>query len=241
MGLIFKSSAFCLVALYGFQLATAATTFAAEDVTDDMYLSANLARNGKLSVHINELEKADDMVKTLKTALGDGTGLTTADTCDNMTLGASLKLTFSVKFTQETSKATNYRDMVQTALNKGLGQLPTYPSTWDAFWSNPDGANLANLLWSQSTKIACAVGVCTDDTPLSSGKEAILVCQFSPAAQQNAAPFSKEYYDALHARNTPITEMTEADLKESSTGGAAAAVPSLLFASLITILATAAA
>ena len=50
-----------------------------------------------------------------------------------------------------------------------------------------------------------------------------------------------EYYDALHARNTPITEMTDADLKESATGGAAAAVPSLLFASLITVLATAAA
>ncbi|CDI76888.1 SAG family member [Eimeria acervulina] len=191
MGLIFKSSAFCLVALYGFQLATAAPpTFAAEDVTDDAYLSVNLARNGKLSVHINEVTKADDMVQTLKTALGDGTGLTSSDaTCDNMALGASLKLTFSVKFTQETSKTTNYREMVQTALNKGLGQLPTYPSTWNAFWANADGANLANLLWSQSTKIACAVGVCTDESPLPSGKEAILVCQFSPAAQENAAPF----------------------------------------------------
>ena len=241
MGLIFKSSAFCLVALYGFQLATAATTFAAEDVTDDAYLSVNLARNGKLSVRINEVTKADDMVQTLKTALGNGTGLTSSGTCDNMALGTSLKLTFSVKFTQETSKTPNYRDMVQTALNKGLGQLPTYPSSWNAFWANADGANLANLLWSESTKIACAVGVCTDDSPPPSGKDAILVCQFSPAAQENAAPFSKEYYDVLHARNTPITEMTEADLKESSTGGAAAAVPSLLFASLITILATAAA
>ena len=60
-------------------------------MTADAYLSVNLARNGKLSVHINEVTKADDMVQTLKTALGDGTGLTSSDaTCDNMALGASL-------------------------------------------------------------------------------------------------------------------------------------------------------
>ena len=59
-------------------------------MTADAYLSVNLARNGKLSVRINEVTKADDMVKTLKTALGDGTGLSTSDTCDNMALGASL-------------------------------------------------------------------------------------------------------------------------------------------------------
>ena len=52
---------------------------------------------------------------------------------------------------------------------------------------------------------------------------------------------SKEYYEALIARQTLLTAMTEEDLKVPVQGAAAAAVPSLLVAGLTAIVAFASA
>ncbi|CDJ28155.1 uncharacterized protein EMH_0099560 [Eimeria mitis] len=55
------------------------------------------------------------------------------------------------------------------------------------------------------------------------------------------AGLGKEYYEALIERKTPLTAMTEEDLKAPVQGAAAAAVPSLLVAGLTAIVAFASA
>ncbi|CDJ26951.1 SAG family member [Eimeria mitis] len=140
-----------------------------------------------------------------------------------------------------------YRQAVENALKAGLKELQSYPENdgeWTKFWAKPDGANLAHLLSSNSTKVGCAVGTCTqtsDELRTPETSITYLFCQMDPAAVKDKAPFDKEYYEALKERNTPLTEMTDEDLKAPVQGGAAAAVPSLLVAGLTAIVAFASA
>ncbi|CDJ32253.1 SAG family member [Eimeria mitis] len=121
--------------------------------------------------------------------------------------------------------------------------MKSYPDNWQEFWTIPEGANLASLLWSNSTKVGCAVGICTEGTQENRNitESAYLFCQMDPPAEENKAPFDKEYYEALKERKTLLTAMTEEDLKAPVQGAAVAAVPSLLVAGLTAIVAFASA
>ncbi|CDJ28249.1 SAG family member [Eimeria mitis] len=236
MGPIFKgAAAVCLLALSGLEPATAATqppAFTVEEAGEDAYLSVNLARVGQMSVRINQLTKDDTLIDSVKETFGVKDGGRTLTTCAEAISGLRKKKEFVVQFT--TAEDRNYRRSVH---------MKSYPDNWQEFWTKPEGANLASLLWSNSTNIGCAVGICTesaDGTP-SSTKTAYLFCQMSPEAEQDKAPFDKEYYEALTARQTLLTAMTEEDLKVPVQGGAAAAVPSLLVAGLTAIVAFASA
>ncbi|CDJ34024.1 SAG family member [Eimeria mitis] len=153
---------------------------------------------------------------------------------------------FTALFTNAEDR--NYRQAVQKALDAGLGELKSYPETeteekWTEFWAKPDGANLAHLLSSNSTKVGCAIGTCAAAAQVyrTSQSATFLFCQMEPAAVKDKAPFDKEYYEALKERKTQLTAMTDEDLKAPVQGAAAAAVPSLLVAGLTAIVAFASA
>ncbi|CDJ49674.1 SAG family member [Eimeria brunetti] len=254
MAPIFKSAAaFCLVALCGLQSTAAAqgtVKLLVDDAGPGSVLAANLARGGKISVPTKLLKEDESIKEGLKKALGETQNVLTGNACDSVTVKPDfVKKKFFVQFKSE-EDSKDFRKDVQGALDKGvklLKDMKTYPTDaaqWQTFWGNPDGANVANLLWSNSTKVGCAVGVCVEvqassDVPLL-GTNAYLFCQLNPEAEENKAPFDKKYYDALIARTTPLTAMTKDDLP-SKNGATAVAVPSLLLTGLAAILATAAA
>ncbi|CDJ65425.1 SAG family member [Eimeria necatrix] len=111
----------------------------------------------------------------------------------------------------------------------------TYPKDGkftEAPWNDTQVVNILHVLWSASTEVGCAVTTkCTD--------KQLLVCQMTPKGG-NGVPFSEEFYKALVSRTDSIESMTEADLKTGSNSGSAA-VPSVLLAGLVAMLATAAA
>ncbi|CDJ28154.1 SAG family member [Eimeria mitis] len=248
MGPNFKgAAAVCLMALSGFQQVTAVTApkFAVEAAGEDAYISVNLARVGQMSVRINQLTKDDGLIEGLQETLPGAEALRAVTTCAEAISELKKQKTFVAQFIKDDDK--NYRQSVQEALTTGLKQVESYPTTdakWQDFWGNVDGANLASLLWSNSTKVGCAVGICTEgthDTRSTTTKAAFLFCQMSPAAEENKAPFDKEYYEALTERKTLLTAMTEEDLKAPVKGAAAAAVPCLVLAGLYAIVAFASA
>ncbi|CDJ26950.1 SAG family member [Eimeria mitis] len=252
MGPIFKGAAVvCLAALSGLQPAAGDLQFNVETadkgkhlLLGDAYTSLNLARVGHMSVRIGILTENSELAEGLKDAFTPAAYAAPANTCEGAI--AELKKTkFTAKLTE--SGDQKYRQAVQKALEAGLNELQSYPDSeekWREFWENADGANLAHLLWTNSTGVGCAVGTCTqggDQNRTAGTSIAFLFCEMKPAAVENKAPFDKEYYEALTERKTPLTQMTEEDLKVPVQGGAAAAVPSLLVAGLTAIVAFASA
>ncbi|CDJ45647.1 hypothetical protein EBH_0044460 [Eimeria brunetti] len=136
-------------------------------------------------------------------------------------------------------------------------QYPVDETAWGKIWEKDAGASLGYLLGSNSTQVGCVIGRCTKvttpgeanrsavektvksgdpvETPTS---KAVLLCQLEPAADRNTAPFDEDYFVGLIARKTELANMTEEDLKAPANDGtAAAAVPTILFAGLVAMLA----
>ncbi|CDJ45623.1 SAG family member [Eimeria brunetti] len=249
------AAAVCLVALYGLQSDAAGKTttykFKAVDVDDEAYVAARLVRNGKLAVHISEVAKDADLVSGLQkkvaptAAQGKQSG-TSTESCKKVMEESALKDIFHRAFTYKESN--NYRELFQKALDAGIAVFKEngYQNKWEEIWESDDGASLAYLLGSNSTKIGCVVGQCikvetdtTDDsdpTEESTGDD-VLFCELSPAAKKNEAPFDEDYFNGLIARTAQIAQMTEEDLQSSSNDGtAAAAVPTTLAAGVVAML-----
>ncbi|CDJ45620.1 SAG family member [Eimeria brunetti] len=143
----------------------------------------------------------------------------------------------------------NYRELLQAALDKGLDVFKAkgYQSNWEEIWKNADGGNLAYLLSSNSTTIACVIGQCTKETTTQQNKrsstgdptgKAVLFCELSPAVDKTKAPFDEEYFNGLIARTDKLASMTEEDLKAPSNDAAAASpFPAILTASMVAMLA----
>ncbi|CDI74156.1 SAG family member [Eimeria praecox] len=197
----------------------------------------------QLPVRINALTTDETLVTNLKQALTEAPSKVTGPSCAALDVAETFEKTkFYVTFTKESGKTPNYRQMVENAINNGLILMQTYPTTdqeWKNFWGQPGGANMANLLWANSTTIGCAVLVCTeaeDSGTAQTADRAILFCQMNPEPQQDKPPFSKDYYEALSQRETSLVDMTPDDLKASK-GGSAVAVPSVLLAGISAIIA----
>ncbi|CDJ32892.1 SAG family member [Eimeria mitis] len=193
MGPIFRgAAAVCLVALSGLQPAAGDLEFSVEKAGEDAYTSVNLARVGQMSVRIGVLTENSTLVEGLDAKLqATASEPEPAATCDDAI--AKFKKT---KFVAQLTGADddNYRQAVQDALTAGLEALPSYPEDggWTTFWTKPDGANLAHLLSSNSTKVGCAVGTCTEGAQEyrnSPTTVTFLVCQMDPAAEVDKAPF----------------------------------------------------
>ncbi|CDJ29657.1 LOW QUALITY PROTEIN: SAG family member [Eimeria mitis] len=191
----FKGAAVvCLVALSGLQPAAGALQLTVKKAGTDAYTSVNLARVGQLSVRIGVLAEDSDLAKGLETSFPTTSFEPPADTCENF-IKALKKKKFVAQFTD--ASAENYRQAVQEALTAGLGKLTSYPETdteeaWTPFWTEPDGANLAHLLWSKSTKVGCAIGTCApqaEEYRSSPDSATFLVCEMNPAAVEKQAPF----------------------------------------------------
>ncbi|CDJ37354.1 SAG family member [Eimeria tenella] len=235
MAPIFQSAALCFMALCGLKSAHAAgggggsaaspTPVAAGD---DVYLALNLARRGRLAVRLNALTKqqtlVDSLLKSIPTTVGNDCGK--IDSVTSQTASG-----FVATFTTE----PNYKKLVQDALSAALKKMTKYP-TDDKFnvapWTDAEVANILHVLSSASTEVGCAV------TTKCASKQ-LLVCQMNPKLG-TGAPFSEEFFKALQSRSDSIEDMTEADLKTGSNSGIVA-VPSVLFAGLVAMLATAAA
>ncbi|CDJ34030.1 SAG family member [Eimeria mitis] len=255
------AAAVCLVTLCGLQ--TEASTpkhkFTVEHVEADAYLAANLARNGKLPVHISEVTKEESLVSALEAKVS-GDEPPTAEDCTAL-ITDKLKEDFHHSFVYDTeAKASpDYRQLLQNALDEGLAVFKNkaYPQTndeWQSIWKQDAGANLAYLLGSNSTTIGCVIGRCTQvttsDNPVElqvgdggSGtqqetltKDAVLFCQLKPAAEKNSAPFDEEYFNGLIERTTELKDMTEDDLKNSVGNGPAATASTILIAGLVAML-----
>ncbi|CDJ28150.1 uncharacterized protein EMH_0099010 [Eimeria mitis] len=207
------TAAVCLVALCGLHTEASTPTykFTVEDVQADAYLSANLARNGKLLVRISVVAEDDTLVNSLRSTL-EGTTGDNAGACKGL-ITPDLKETFHHNFVYQADADTtpNYRHLLQEAVEAGLAAFEnkTYPQTkteWQKIWSKDAGANLAYLLGSDSTRIGCLIG-------------------------------SEEYFNGLLARTTELKDMTADDLQTPVGDGAeAAAVPTILIAGLVAML-----
>ncbi|CDJ26934.1 SAG family member [Eimeria mitis] len=186
-----------------------------------------------MSVRIGVLMENSDLSEGLENAFTSWASESSPPTTCDDAIAKLKKTKFTAQFTD--AEDLNYRQAVQRALDAGLKKLTSYPETdtqqkWTDFWAEPDGANLAHLLSSKSTRVGCAIGTCVPQTQeyrTSQTSAKFLFCEMKPAAEENKAPFDKEYYEALTERKTPLTAMTEEDLKAPVQGAAAAAVPSL--------------
>ncbi|CDJ27907.1 SAG family member [Eimeria mitis] len=263
MSSIYKTAAAVCLALCGLQ-AEANTTrkykFKVVDVGEDAYLAANLARNGKLPVHISEVTKEDTLITTLKGKVA-GEDIATADNCTAL-ITSELKKNFHYSFEYEsTSEASpDYRQLLQKALDEGLTlfdkKYPQSQEAWEKIWNEDEGASLAYLLGSNSTTIGCVIGRCTQvktssDTSLLQGggggsgepeetlqNDAVLFCQLEPAAVKDSAPFDEEYFNGLIERTTELKDMTEDDLKNSVGNGPVATASTIIIAGLVAMLTT---
>ncbi|CDJ31965.1 uncharacterized protein EMH_0010920 [Eimeria mitis] len=233
------AAAFCLVGLFGLQCGAATETkykFEVVQVKDDAYLTAKLARNGKISAKTNTVEKDSQTVTTLQGKVAakiDGSDVTCAALIDD-----TLEKLFHVTF--EYTDDPDYRTLVQGALKTGLAEFSnTYPkdtTAWEEMWGKNGVPSLLHLLEASSTKIGCVIGKCVKQTDSPEGAaptKATLFCELSPAAAKGQAAFSEEYFNELIARKDELSSMTEDDL----TSSANVAVPSILTAGLVAILA----
>ncbi|CDJ27905.1 uncharacterized protein EMH_0035990 [Eimeria mitis] len=123
MAPLYKTAAVvCLVALCGLQAEASTPTykFTVEDVQEDAYLAANLARNGKLPVHISEVTKDDNLVSTLEAKVSSEEPPTAANCTALIT--AQLKERFHYSFEHEPASqaSPDYRQLLQDALDEGL-------------------------------------------------------------------------------------------------------------------------
>ncbi|CDJ45599.1 SAG family member [Eimeria brunetti] len=245
-------TAVCLVASSGLQsVAGSDPTYrwAAEDVTADVCMSVNLARNGKLPVHINEVAKDDDLVTSLKNTI-ENKGSDATSCAKFMEGKETLKDVFHSALSSPDER--NYPQLLQTSLDEGLKVFKTkaYPqsdSEWQKTWEDAEFANLAYLLSSNSTKVGCVIGKCIKETvgPTRNGEGqaapeiemTVLFCDLDPAATKNKAPFDEDYFTGLIARTAKLASMTEDDLKTPSNDAAGTvAVSSIVFAGLVTML-----
>ncbi|CDJ45608.1 SAG family member [Eimeria brunetti] len=216
--------------------------------TYDARLSVNLARNGKLPVHINEVTKDEKLVTSL-TEIVVGEEGQTANEATCQALWQTKKNVFHHVF--QSQEKPDYSQLLQASLEKGLKifENKEYPKTgegWTEIWSDEDFANLAHLLSSNSTKVGCVVGKCTkvEAGARGSGKReaelqadsAVLLCDLQPAASNGQAPFDEDYFTGLIARTAKLTDMTADDLKATNDATTAAAVPTIMFAGLVAML-----
>ncbi|CDJ45612.1 SAG family member [Eimeria brunetti] len=261
------ATAICLVALSGIRSAAVASEvykFEEVQVDDAAYLAANLTRNGKLPVHIEEVTKDEGLVSSLQEKVKKAQTPVvqerevTKESCEKLMVASNLKDT-TFHYTFEYKDPPNYSELLQEALKAGLEVFGNkYPSEWTSIWTADAGASLAYLLWSKSTKIGCVIGKCTkgaapDDGVLGSkegGAEgrvstgeasavpAVLFCQLDPAPTKNQAPFDEEYFTGLIARTARLEDMTTDDLKAPTNDDtAAAALPTIMFAGLAAMIA----
>ncbi|CDJ45607.1 SAG family member [Eimeria brunetti] len=214
-------------------------------------LPVNLARNGKLPVHINEVSKDEKLVSSLMNILVVSGETDSQATCQTLFEGKEqLKNVFH--HVLESQDEPDYRQLLQASLNEGLEAFKNkeYPKTegdWQKVWANEAGANLAYLLSANSTAVGCVIGKCTavpnqppareqPDTE-TQGKTAVLFCQLDPAATKGQAPFGEEYFAGLIARTAQLADMSADDLKAPTNDGtAAAAVPTIVFAGFAAML-----
>ncbi|CDJ26995.1 uncharacterized protein EMH_0078340 [Eimeria mitis] len=215
------AAAFCLVGLFGLQCGAetpAKYKFEVVPVKDDAYLTAKLARNGKISAKTNTVEMDSQTVSTLQekvAAKTDGTDVT----CEEFIVDA----------------------LVSAYTTKGSNTYPKDTTAWQAIWEKDGVPSLLHLLEASSTKIGCVIGKCVKQPDSSEGDDptkATLFCELSPAAAEGQAAFSEEYFKELIARQDELKSMTEDDLKDPIvTSSADASVPSILTAGLVAILA----
>ncbi|CDJ45636.1 SAG family member [Eimeria brunetti] len=263
MASVYKTAAaVCFVALYGLQSEAAGTTishkFIPIAVEDAGYVAANLARNGKLPVHINAVAKDDNLVSTLTgtvksknvTETVEDAEATIDETCSSLVKEGELKDIFhyTFEYNNVSKSSPNYRELLQKALDAGLEifKKTKDQNKWEKIWEDEAGASLAYLLGANSTTIGCVIGQCiaaktADDggqsVPEGATGKAVLFCELNPAAKKNQAPFDDEYFEGLIARTAKLADMTEEDLKAPSNDGtAAAAVPTILAAGLVAVL-----
>ncbi|CDJ29612.1 uncharacterized protein EMH_0051220 [Eimeria mitis] len=243
------AAAFCLVGLFGLQCGaqTPATyKYEVAKVGEDAYLTVNLARNGQISAKTSLVEKDTELVGTLETKVKADEAEPKAS-CDEL-LTEDLKKLFNV--TVDNKDNPDYRKLVQDALNTGLTDFgATYPadtSAWRNIWGNAKLLSVLHLLGASSTKVACVIANCvktagdvgvlseSDDAP----EKSVLFCELKPAAAENEAAFSEEYFKELKERTTQLKDMKEEDLEDPIvTSSANVAVPSILTAGLGAILA----
>ncbi|CDJ35629.1 uncharacterized protein EMH_0099020 [Eimeria mitis] len=97
--------------------------FTVVNVDEDAYLSANLARNGKLPVHISEVTKDESLVTELTGEVTKATAEVDPDAEDCTALmTAELKERFHYSFEHapESEASFDYRELLQKALEAGL-------------------------------------------------------------------------------------------------------------------------
>ncbi|CDJ27794.1 uncharacterized protein EMH_0034860 [Eimeria mitis] len=118
------ATAVCLVALGVLQSQAQGNTptykFTVVKVDEDAYLSANLARNGKLPVHISEVTKDESLVTELTGKVTAGPD-PAAENCTTL-IAAQPKENFHYSFDYEPKSETSpdYRQLLQKALDAGL-------------------------------------------------------------------------------------------------------------------------
>ncbi|CDJ29305.1 uncharacterized protein EMH_0048610 [Eimeria mitis] len=201
MAPLYKTAAvFCLAGLFGLQSVAATGTkykFELVDVKDDAYLTAKLARNGKITAKTNAVEKDTNLLATLKEKI-DTTSEVTEATCSTL-VTADLKKFFHVTF--QYTESPDYPKLVEDTLKAGLADFDgTYPANtdaWKAIWKKDNAPGVLHLLEATSTKIACVIANCVKapaaDTYAKSQQEtpttALLFCALSPAATQEQPVF----------------------------------------------------
>ncbi|CDJ31258.1 uncharacterized protein EMH_0065360 [Eimeria mitis] len=229
------ATAVCLVALGVLQSQAQGNNttykFTVVDVDEDAYLSANLARNGKLPVHISEVTKDESLVTQLTGEVTKATAEVEPDAegCTAL-ITAELKERFHYSFEHEpqSEDSIDYRQLLQKALDAGL----------EVF----------------NTAIGCVVGRCTtvvtsaDADVVKDGeggsvapketltKDAVLFCDLKPAAAKESVPFDEEYFNGLIERTTQLKDMTKDDLKNSVGNGPVATASTILIAGLVAML-----
>ncbi|CDJ29364.1 SAG family member [Eimeria mitis] len=195
------AAAFCLVGLFGLQSAAAETPkykFEVVQVKDDAYLTAKLARNGKISAKTNTVEKDTATVTALEGKVKS------EKTVDEATCETLIEETHKKIFYHTFSYAADpdYRALVQEALQSGLAEFSdTYPNdtkAWTDIWKKEKARNVMHLLGAESTKIGCIVANCVKtqsavDTYSKSGPDvpttSVLFCELAPPATENEAAF----------------------------------------------------
>ncbi|CDJ28148.1 uncharacterized protein EMH_0098790 [Eimeria mitis] len=226
MASFYKTAAtVCLVALSALESEAQQSTkykFTVVDVDEDAYLSTNLARNGKLPVHISEVTKDESLVTDL-TAKVAPEAQQAAENCAAL-ITTELKNNFHHSFEYEpASKASpDYRQILQDALDVGLKE---FKCTEVVTPEEPE------------VPVSLQDGTGASETPEgTSTKDAVLFCQLKPAAVKNSAPFDEEYFNGLIERTTELKDMTEDDLKNSVGNGPAATASTIIIAGLVAIL-----
>ncbi|CDJ36840.1 uncharacterized protein EMH_0097260 [Eimeria mitis] len=154
------AAAFCLVGLCWFQSEAAEEKkyiFEVAPAEEDAYLTAKLARNGKITAKTNTVEKDPQLVSSLQGKVGTSTEDTNAACTTLMT--DDLKKLFHHAF--EYTEEHDYRQLVQDAVTAGLEEFgKTYPAdsdAWKQVWKKEKARSMMHLLGASSTKIGCVI------------------------------------------------------------------------------------